>query len=77
MENTVVLKCFHCGKEKEVQTNENIDFDYKLADVAEAEGMTAYIDLYRGRVLVFCNDNCVEAHKTKKGTIRVRPGYIV
>lgn len=53
MENTVVLKCFHCGKEKEVQTNENIDFDYKLADVAEAEGMTAYIDLYRGKSFSF------------------------
>lgn len=77
MGKKVVLKCFHCGKEKEVQTNENIDFGYKLADVAEVEGMIAYIDLYRGRVLVFCNDNCVEAHKTKKGTIGVRPGYIV
>ena len=45
MGKKVVLKCFHCGKEKEVQTNENIDFGYKLADVAEAEGMIAYIDL--------------------------------
>lgn len=76
MDNIITLKCFHCGKEKDVLIDGQITFGFELYNIANKAGMLGCIDLNRGRTLIFCNDQCMNAHKTKKGSIRVRPGYI-
>ena len=73
--NIITLQCFHCGKEKTIEINENITFAFQLACIANQAGMYGHIDFNRGRTLVFCNEECMNAHKTKRGTIRVRPGF--
>lgn len=71
--NKATLKCFHCGKEKDVCFEGNITFAFQLVQMANEAGMLGVIDNYHCRGLVFCNKDCLEAEKTKKGTIRLRP----
>ena len=75
MENIITLKCFHCGKTKEVAINGDIQFAFELYQIANDAGMFGVIDSYRRRSLVFCDKKCLETHKTKKGAIRARAGY--
>lgn len=74
-DHIITLKCFHCGAEKEVVINGDIDFGFQLVDLADKAGMLGIFDLYRGRALVFCNEDCKKNHTTKKGTIKMRAGY--
>ena len=74
-DNIITLRCFHCGTKKDVVINGNINFGFQLASIANQAGMLGCIDLYRDRTLVFCNEECQKNHTTKKGTIKMRPGY--
>ena len=74
MENIVTLQCFHCGKTKNVLIDGDICFSFELYDIANKAGMLGCIDWDRKRALVFCDEKCKNAHLTKRGTIRVRPG---
>lgn len=67
---------FPLWKRKNVLIDGQITFGFELYNIANNAGMLGCIDLNRGRTLIFCNDQCMDAHKTKKGTIRVRPGYV-
>lgn len=71
--NKATLKCFHCGKEQEVCFEGNIAFAFQLVQMANEVGMLGVIDNYHSRGLVFCDEDCLNAEKTKKGTIRLRP----
>lgn len=75
MENIVTLKCFHCGKTKKVVIDGEIHFSYELYDIANKAGMLGCIDWARKRALVFCDEKCKNAHLTKSGTIKIRPGF--
>jgi len=71
--NKAILKCFHCGKEQDVYYEGNITFAFQLVHMANKVGMLGVIDNYHARGLVFCNEECLNKEKTKKGTIRLRP----
>ena len=75
MENIVTLKCFHCGKTKEILINGTIEFSFELYDIANKAGMLGCLDFNRNRAVVFCDEGCKNAHITKRGTIKVRPGF--
>ena len=66
MENIITLKCFHCGKEKNVLIDGQITFGFELYNIENNSGMLGCIDLNRGRTLIFCNDQCMYANKTNK-----------
>lgn len=71
--NKITLKCFHCGVEKEVYFEGNLTWAFQLAQLANEAGMLGVVDNVHQRSVVFCNENCLESEKTKKGTIRVKP----
>lgn len=73
--NTVTLKCFHCGKEKDVIVEGVISYSFELYDIANKAGMLGCFDWDRKRSLVFCDEKCKNAHLTKKGTIKMCPGF--
>lgn len=76
MENEIItLKCFHCGAEKDVVIGGSVNSGPRLANIVNKAGMINCIDLYRGRLLIFCNEECQKKHTTKKGTIKMRAGY--
>lgn len=76
MENeTITLKCFHCGTVKNVAIDGNVNLGSRLVNIANKARMINCIDLYRGRILVFCNEECQKKHTTRKGTIKARAGY--
>jgi hypothetical protein len=72
----ITLVCFNCGKKKDVFVNRPPRFAFELADIANNVGLKGVIDTYHNRALVFCNDECANNQKTKKGTYRVRPKRI-
>ncbi len=69
----ITLVCFNCGKKKEITVTRLPQFAFELADIANQAGMYGVMDMYNGRSLVFCNEECSEQAKTKKGTYRIRP----
>ena len=69
----ITLVCFNCGKKVERIINHPIQFAFELADIANKARMYGVIDMYHGRSLVFCNEECANQQKTKKGTFRLRP----
>ncbi len=69
----ITLVCFNCGKKKEGYIDRQPQFAFELADIANQAGMYGVIDMGNKRSLVFCNEECAEQQKTKKGTFRVRP----
>lgn len=71
----ITLQCFHCGKKKDVLIDGKILFAFELYDIANKAGMLGVFDWNKSRALVFCDEKCKNAHLTKKGTIRVRPGF--
>lgn len=71
--NMITLKCFHCGKKQDVFYDGSISFAFQLINIANKAGMVGVVDNYHNRVVVFCNEECLNAEKTKKGTIRLRP----
>lgn len=38
-DHIITLKCFHCGAEKEVVINGDIDFGFQLVDLADKAGI--------------------------------------
>jgi len=68
----ITLVCFNCGKKVEGVINQSIQFAFELADIANKAGMYGVIDMYHGRSLVFCNEECANQQKTKKGAFRLR-----
>jgi len=69
----ITLVCFNCGKKVEGIINQPIQFSFELVDIANKAGMYGVIDMCHGRSLVFCNEECANQQKTKKGTFRLRP----
>lgn len=67
---------FPLRKRKNVLIDGQITFGFELYNIANNAGMLGCIDFNRGRTLIFCNNQCMDAHKTKKGTIRVRTRYV-
>lgn len=57
MDNIITLKCFHCGKEKDVLIDGQITFGFELYNIANKAGMLGCIDLNRGRTLIFAMIN--------------------
>lgn len=74
MTEVATMVCFHCGREEQVSMTEPIQFGIDVANAATAVGMISRFDLHRGRVLVFCNDECAAAHITRYGVYKMRPG---
>ena len=72
----ITLKCWSCGKTKNILVNQPPQFAYKLASIAHESGMYGVIDMNHGRSLVFCNEECANNQKTKKDTFRLRPKKI-
>ena len=72
----ITLKCWNCGQTKNVLVNHPPQFAYELASIAHESGMYGVIDMYHSRSLVFCNEECANNQKTKKGTFRLRPKKI-
>lgn len=73
-ESIITLRCFYCGKTKNVIISGKISFSFELYDIANKAGMLGVFDWNRKRSLVFCDEKCKNAHLTKKGFIKVRPG---
>ena len=67
------LVCWHCGKGHEVTLPHPPQFAFELACWASDVGLFGAIDQYRGRALVFCNEEHANAEKTKAGHYRARP----
>lgn len=68
----IKIKCFHCGKVKDITINRPICFGFELLELAKEVDMLGVIDNNYGRTIVFCNEDCLNAELTKKGTIRLR-----
>lgn len=71
----ITLKCFNCGKEKEVIVNSYPTFSFELVNIADNSGMLGVFDFDRDRALVFCDEDCCKSSLTKKGTFWCRPNY--
>ena len=71
----ITLKCFNCGKEKEVIVNSYPAFSFELVDIADNSGMLGVLDFNRNRALVFCGEDCCNSSLTKEGVFRCRPNY--
>lgn len=69
----ITLKCWNCGKTKDILVSSPPQFAFELADIANKAEMYGVLDMQHSRSLVFCNEECAEQQKTKKGTFRVRP----
>jgi hypothetical protein len=67
------LVCWHCGKEHPVLLPHPPQFAFELAGWASDAGLFGALDMYRGRALVFCNEEHANAEKTKVGHYRARP----
>jgi hypothetical protein len=79
MENNcckITLVCFNCGKKKDILINRPPMFSFELANIADEAGLKGVIDMHHNRALVFCNDECANNQKTKKGTYRIKPKKI-
>ena len=70
---SIVLKCFDCGAEKKVVVTSPPTFSFELVQIANDAGMLGVFDFQHSRALVFCNEECCNNSKTKKGTYRIRP----
>lgn len=66
----VNLKCCTCGKTKPVEVSSAPALGVELCQMARAAGWKFVIDLNYSRTLVFCSQECIDVHMTKKGTIR-------
>lgn len=75
MDIKITLVCFNCGKKKEITINRELRFAFELAEIANEAGMYGVLDTDHGRSIVFCNGNCAEQSKTKRGTFRVRQNF--
>lgn len=69
----ITLKCFDCGAKKDIIVESPPTFAFELVKIAKDAGMIGTLDIAHGRTLVFCNDECCNNSKTKKGTFRIRP----
>jgi hypothetical protein len=67
------LVCWHCGKQHAVSLPHPPQFAFELAGWASDVGLFGAFDMYRGRALVFCNEDHANAEKTKSGQYRARP----
>lgn len=70
--NAITLKCFNCGKEQNVLVESLPMFSFELVDIANTYGMLGVFDFTNSRALVFCNESCCSASKTKRGTLKRR-----
>lgn len=69
----VRLVCWHCGEGRDVFTHGPPRFAFEVAGWAEDAGMKGFLDMARGRVLVFCNGGHARQQMTKDGRFRLRP----
>ena len=67
------LKCFSCGKSKEVTGPDKLQVGYQLAEMCESVHWLSVFDTKHDRVVAFCSHKCHEKQKTKSGTIRLYP----
>jgi hypothetical protein len=67
------LVCWHCRNSKPLEVSQPPHSAFELVIHAHVAGMLGFIDDARGRVLVFCNQTCADAEKTKSGQFRLRP----
>lgn len=65
------LICWHCGAKK-IMEAEPFQFGYELIPLAKQVNMIACYDICRGRILIFCNEECAKAELTKNGWFRLR-----
>lgn len=72
----LTLVCFNCGNKKDVIVDKRPQFAFELIKIANDVGFKAVIDNNHKRTLIFCNDQCADKQKTKKGLYRVRPKKI-
>lgn len=68
------MVCFHCGKEEAVEMSEPAQFGVDVANASAAVGFISCFDMYRGRILVFCDEKCAKAHIGRNGAFKLRPG---
>jgi hypothetical protein len=69
----IQLVCWHCGKSTSAEVSQPPQFAFQLAGWANDVGMLGVLDLANSRSLVFCDDDCLKAETTKRGTLRIRP----
>ena len=70
---SITLKCFDCAATKEVIVTAQPTFSFELVQIANDAGILGVFDFQHKRALVFCNEECCNNSKTKKGTYRIRP----
>lgn len=70
--NEITLKCFNCGKERDILVESLPTFSFELIKIANNSGMLGVLDLEKGRALVFCNEKCCANSKTKKGNFKIK-----
>ena len=73
MSETIRLVCWYCGKATAAEVPKLPQFAFQVAGWANDVGMLGILDPVNSRSLVFCNDACLAAETTKRGTIRLRP----
>lgn len=64
--------CWHCGAQHEAIIPHPPQFAFELAGWAKDAGLFGAMDMYRGRALIFCNEEHANAEKTKSGQYRAR-----
>jgi hypothetical protein len=72
-DHRATLICWHCRKERDVVLPHAPQFAFELAKWADDVGMLGVIDLAYGRALIFCDETCAKAERTKRGGYRFRP----
>lgn len=70
---TIHLVCWHCGQSRAAEVPHEPQFAFQVAGWANDVGMKGYLDMYRGRALVFCSEEHAAAERTKAGFFRARP----
>jgi len=74
----ITLVCWTCGKRHDIEEDiRTIRFGFELAALALQIKWQAYHDDPRGRILVFCQDSCVEKARKRNGEFRLRPPKLV
>jgi hypothetical protein len=69
----ITLVCFNCGKKVHGIIERPMQFAFELVEIAKQAGMYGVFDMYHSRALVFCDEECANQQKTKRGTFRLRP----
>ena len=67
------LRCWQCGKTKDVLTNRPPLFAVDLISMAKEAGWIGVVDMFHGRSLIFCTHECHGKAKKKDGSYRKRP----